>query len=132
MSASAQRSRVQIPTHLRSLVTQYAMKDWLKKACPCKTRLLAGVPAVYKEFVVMSVGESGDTSIESAESTELDAVAVLLARSINKEESLVEWIEKNKQDYPSDPEQWMAVCHAAGWLVIQTYFREFVAQIGGE
>lgn len=130
--AVAPRERVQIPTHLRSLVTQYVMKDWLKKACPGRQRLLAGVPTVYKEFVVLSVGEAGDTSVEFAETSALEAVAILLARSIDKEQSLVEWIEKNDQSYPSEPEKWLAVCLAAGWLVIQTYFRESVAQRGGE
>lgn len=131
MAAGKERERVVIPTHRRALVTEYAMADWFDKHCPHRRHLLAGVPSVYKEYITMSAGASEDADIRYADNTSLDAVALLVGRSIDREQSLVEWIESNDQTYPSDAEGWFGVCTAAGWLVIQTYFREFAAN-GGE
>ncbi|MCZ9633413.1 hypothetical protein [Rhodococcus sp. BH5] len=107
------------------------MADWLSKHCPNRKRLLDGVPVVYKEYMAMSSGSPEDSEIRHADATALEAIALLIGRSIDREQSLVEWIEDNNQTYPSDPEGWFGVCTAAGWLVVQTYFREFVAN-GGE
>jgi hypothetical protein len=109
------------------------MNEWFSKAknCPGRERLLAGVPGLYKELIASGAEGTQDKSIENAESSSLEAVAKMIAFCVDREQSLVDWIEKNHQTFPPEPDKWYAICCAAGWIIIQTYFRERVSQSGG-
>jgi hypothetical protein len=110
------------------------MKEWFSKpkTCSGRERLLSGVPTMYKQLLVMSDGEADEPTIDSAEASVLDMVAKTLALAIDREESLVNWIEEHDQTYPAEADKWYAICCAAGWVVIQTYFRERISRNGGE
>lgn len=128
MGQDERRERVIIPTHYRAHVTEYAMADWFDKHCPNREKFLEGVPVLHEQYAAMSTITGSEADILYADKDALEAVALLVGRSVDREQSLVAWIERNHQSYPSSPEGWLSVCTAAGWLITQAYFR----QLGGK
>lgn len=125
MTKAKPRERVVIPTHYRAHVTEYAMSEWFEKHCPNRATFLIGVPVIYSEYVKMGAVQGG-VDIHYADKEALEAVAKLVGSAVDREQSLVDWIEGNQQIYPSKPDEWLSVCTAAGFLITQVYFREFI------
>lgn len=124
-----EREHIVIPAHRRSHVSKYGMNEWFKtKNCPNRDQILAVVPSLYSALITSASGESDVDAIERAEHSDLEALAGMLAHCINLDQSLVDFIDQNAQDYPADADGWYAVCCAAGWLVIQSYVREQVSR----
>lgn len=131
MSKGKSRERIVIPTHFRGLVSQFAIEFWFEKFCPNRQKFLEGVPAVYAQYVKMGAVSDVEPDVQSADRASLDAVALLVGHAVDREQSLVDWIESNNQTYPSTPGGWLDVCAAAGWLIIQVYVRE-LRENGGD
>lgn len=132
------RQKIVPPAHIRADIAEFAMASWfVVKNCPGRENLLSVVPELYKQLISTETDAFGDArskgEIQDAEFSALESVAKMIAVCIDREQSLVEWIlEKNKQTFTADVARWYAICCAAGWVVIQTYFRELKSENGGE
>jgi hypothetical protein len=119
------RERVVVPAPYRADITQYAIEEWFRKHCPGREYLLSNVDDFYNRLIL--AGSTDGTvhfSIREADSADLEMLARMIAPLVNKEQSLVEWIEMHDQTYAPDLERWYDICRAAGFHIIQVFVRE--------
>lgn len=125
--------RIVLASNYYSDVVEYSMETWLKKNCPQKQRLLESLPVLYKEIISSESDEFGDArekpEFVHADSSAHEAVARMIAVTIERERSLTSYVVKIlKKPIPTERIRWYDICTAAGWFLIQTFVREHNAK----